>query len=426
MESRTLVLCTQGATPENGGEVSLEGQKPISATTSYSMTNEKQFTVLDLFCGTGALSYGLEAYSSTFTTVGGIDLDESAAKTASLNHPKARIRCGNIETITPEEMLTQSGAGAIDVIVGGPPCQGFSSLRPSRGAGLEDPRNSLYKEFLNYVEVLRPRVFLMENVVGILAANGGRLVPQIVSSFERIGYVVDWRVLNAANFGVPQKRERFFLIGTRANLGRHVVPSFPMPSHWFSGKVIGTTKKDRYVVNFDSGFPPVTVRDAISDLPSLRSGEAKHWYERAPVNAYQAARRKGSPGQLLLHEAASHNAKMLAVMKHAGSSIHALPEGMVSSGYSSCYSRLDFDEPSTTITVKFTSPASSKCIHPVDDRAITPREAARLQSFDDGFAFFGSKTEVASQIGNAVPPLFGKAFAPVLEQMLNAQGIGEN
>ena len=111
---------------------------------------------------------------------------------------------------------------------------------------------------------------------------------------------------------------------------------------------------------------------------------------------------------------------MLAVIRHAGASIRSLPKGLVSSGYSSCYSRLAFDEPSTTITVKFTSPASSKCIHPVDDRAITPREAARLQGFDDAFQFCGSKTEIASQIGNAVPPLFGKAFAPVLEQMLEA------
>jgi DNA (cytosine-5)-methyltransferase 1 len=116
---------------------------------------------------------------------------------------------------------------------------------------------------------------------------------------------------------------------------------------------------------------------------------------------------------------------MLEVIEHAGSSIYALPKGLVSSGYSSCYSRLAFDEPATTITVKFTSPASSKCIHPVDNRAITPREAARLQSFDDSFVFAGCKTEIASQIGNAVPPLFGEAFAPVIERLLDAQGIGE-
>jgi DNA (cytosine-5)-methyltransferase 1 len=139
----------------------------------------KRFTLLDLFCGTGALSYGLETYSSRLTTVGGIDLDEAAAKTAALNHPNACIRRDRIERVAPEEMLADTGASAIDVIVGGPPCQGFSSLRPSRGAELEDPRNSLYKQFVKYVRVLRPRIFLMENVVGIVTANEGKLVRQI-------------------------------------------------------------------------------------------------------------------------------------------------------------------------------------------------------------------------------------------------------
>jgi DNA (cytosine-5)-methyltransferase 1 len=265
----------------------------------------------------------------------------------------------------------------------------------------------------------------MENVVGILSAGEGRLVSEMLTAFERAGYTVDWRVLNAANFGVPQKRERFFLVGVRKNLSQRVKASFPTPSHWFAGKVIGTRLKDRYIVNPSSGHPPVTVRDAISDLPHLNSGESKTTYGKPPQTAYQAARRRNASSGLTLHDAATHNAKMLEVIRHAGSSIHALPEGLVSSGYSSCYSRLAYDEPSTTITVKFTSPASSKCIHPRDDRAITPREAARIQSFDDSFLFAGSKTEIASQIGNAVPPLFGAAFGPVLEEMLNAQGIGE-
>lgn len=389
-------------------------------------TPAKKFTTLDLFCGTGALSYGLEAYGSRFTTVGGIDLDAAAASTARLNHPEAHIVCDSIDAVSPEKLLSLSEASAIDVIVGGPPCQGFSSLRPSRGLDLEDPRNSLYKQFVKYVQSLRPRIFLMENVVGLLTANQGRLVSQMVSAFKRAGYTCDWRVLNAANFGIPQKRERFFLVGVRTSLGAHVIPRFPEPSHRFSGKVIGTAKKERYLTKTDSGPEPITVWDAISDLPSLTSGETKESYKQPPQNEYQRARRTGAPVRLSLHEAANHNAKMLEVMRHAGSSISALPEGLVTSGYSSCYSRLGPDEPSTTITVKFTSPASSKCIHPFDDRAITPREAARIQGFDDAFKFYGSKTEIASQIGNAVPPLFGKAFAPVLEQLLHEQSLGEH
>lgn len=397
------------------------------STSEPSSATARSLNMLDLFCGTGALSYGIEIASRRLRTVGGIDADQAAARTAALNHHNAKIRCERIESVSPEEMLTLTGASNIDVIVGGPPCQGFSSLRPSRGAGLDDPRNSLYKQFVKYVGTLRPRVFLLENVVGILTAGEGRLVSEMLAAFQLAGYEVDWRVLNAANFGVPQKRERFFLVGVRKSLGHRIAPAFPAPNHWFAGRVIGTRLKDRYVVNHNSGLPPVTVRDAISDLPSLKSGEKKTLYRNpSPIlTSYQAERRCGASSELTLHEAASHNAKMLEVIRHAGANIHALPKGLVSSGYSSCYSRLAFDEPATTITVKFTSPASSKCIHPVDDRAITPREAARLQSFNDSFVFAGSKTEIASQIGNAVPPLFGEAFAPIIEQLLDAQGIGE-
>ena len=380
----------------------------------------KHYAVIDLFCGTGALSYGLETFGTRFRTVGGIDLDPTAVKTAALNHPQAKILCAPIERMAPGEMLTHTGAKAIDVIVGGPPCQGFSSLRPSRGLDLDDPRNSLYKHFVKYVSVLRPKLFLMENVVGLLTIDRGRLLSQILKAFDRNGYRTDWRVMNAANYGVPQKRERFFLIGVHRDHPFRADPIFPTPTHRFTGKVIGTSKKDKYVQNNSQGHPVVTVRDAISDLPKLRSGESKHTYRCTPRNDYQTARRDKAPSRLTLHDAAHHNEKMLKVIRHAGPSMKSLPQGMVSSGYSSCYSRLTYDEPSTTITVKFTSPASSKCIHPVDDRAITPREAARLQGFDDSFVFCGSKTDIASQIGNAVPPLFGEAFAPVLEEMLDA------
>ena len=381
--------------------------------------------MLDLFCGTGALSYGLEKGAPRLKTVGGVDADAAAARTAQLNHPEATITCERIEALPPEQMLALASVSSIDVIVGGPPCQGFSSLRPSRGAGLDDPRNALYKQFVKYVRTLRPRVFLLENVVGMLTAGDGKLVSEMLAAFGRAGYEVDWRVLNAANFGVPQKRERFFLLGVRKNLGSKLVPEFPVPTHRFAGRVIGTRRKDRYVVNQALGLAAVNVWDAISDLPSLKSGESSVSYRQVKPTSYQAARRRASDSTLSLHEAASHNAKMLEVIRHAGASIHALPKGLVSSGYSSCYSRLAADEPSTTITVKFTSPASSKCIHPTDDRAITPREAARLQSFDDSFRFAGSKTDIASQIGNAVPPLFGEAFASVIERLLEAQGIGE-
>ena len=399
-----------------------------SSTQGYSTLvigmPSKKWKILDLFCGTGALSYGIEAHSENLITVGGIDADAAAARTAALNHPNAVIICEPIEAVPPRDVLQLAGVDDIDVIVGGPPCQGFSSLRPTRGGKLEDPRNLLYQQFIRYVRDFRPKVFLMENVVGILSFGDANLVTEMIQEFHKLGYSSDWRVLNAANFGIPQKRERFFLMGVRHDAGGSARPIFPLPTHQFTGRAIGTRHKERYVINRDHGAAAVTTWEAISDLPSIKSGETSTSYAAPPLTKYQA-RRRGNMKHLTLHQAASHNEKMLSVIRLAGPSIRSLPEGMVSSGYSSCYSRLALDEPSTTITVKFTSPASSRCIHPIDDRAITPREAARLQSFDDSFLFAGSKTEIASQIGNAVPPLFGQAFAPALEEILGSQGISE-
>lgn len=378
----------------------------------------EMYSIIDLFCGTGALSYGLHAKNQAYTMVAGIDTDESASETAAANHKTAHIVCGKIETITPESLLSAASIRDIDLIVGGPPCQGFSSLRPSRGQDLEDPRNGLYKEFIKYVGVIRPTAFLMENVVGLVNAGDGKLLRDILNRFNRIGYSVDWRILNAANFGVPQKRERVFLIGVKKSaIGSYAI-KFPTPTHKFSGKVIGSRHKSNYVNNLTHGPSSVSVWDAISDLPSIKSGQRSDVYKCSPKNDYQAARRINANEKLTLHEAANHSKKMLEVIRYSGSSISSIPDGMVTSGYSSCYSRLEINQPSTTITVKFTSPASSKCIHPKDDRAITPREAARLQGFDDNYIFCGSKTDIASQIGNAVPPIFGGVFAGIFDEIM--------
>lgn len=385
------------------------------------MKSNTKYSVVDLFCGTGALSYGLSARNNAFTTIAGIDLDRSAAATAAANHKSAYIICDRIENVSPETLLSKASRNDVDLIVGGPPCQGFSSLRPSRGKNLDDPRNALYKNFIKYVETLRPTVFLMENVVGLVNAGDGTLLKDLLDGFNKIGYAVDWRILNAANFGVPQKRERFFLIGTKQSAVRQNQLLFPTPTHQFLGKVIGTRHKSNYVANPITGLPAIGVWDAISDLPSLASGERSAVYRSAPLNEYQLARRLTTNGPLTLHDAANHSQKMLEIIRHSGSSISSIPKGLITSGYSSCYSRLDAMEPSTTITVKFTSPASSKCIHPRDDRAITPREAARIQGFDDDFLFCGSKTDIASQLGNAVPPLFGAIFSDVFSEILESK-----
>ena len=379
-----------------------------------------EIKVLDLFCGTGALSFGLAGADPRFRVVSAVDLDAVACKTAELNHPEAQVLNRPIEDVDADFLASETGIRGVDLIVGGPPCQGFTSLRPSRGTTLEDPRNRLYCEYQRLVGELLPSAFLLENVVGMVNATGGTLLRDLVSGFERLGYRTDWRILNAANFGIPQKRERFFLLGVRSDVSPDREIAFPKPTHYFNGRTIGLRTQRRMITNEENGRPATTAWDAISDLPSISSGGKSDCYESTPLNAYQRQMRRASKSPSL-HVAASHNAKMLKVIRHAGASKSALPDGLVSSGYSSCYSRIDPGEPAPTITVKFTSPASSKCIHPFDDRAITPREAARIQSFPDRFLFAGTKTQIAAQLGNAVPPLLSASFAPIIVDLVARQ-----
>lgn len=157
----------------------------------------------------------------------------------------------------------------------------------------------------------------------------------------------------------------------------------------------------------------MTVYDAISDLPEINPGEESNNYKTKPINSFQADRRANSK-YLSLHKSTCHSSEMIEIIKHSGSSRADLPEGMVTSGFSSSYSRLVYNEPSVTLTVNFVHPASNRCIHPEQNRALTPREGARIQSFDDDFIFKGSRTKIVKQIGNAVPPLLGRAIAEAI------------
>jgi len=372
--------------------------------------------IIDLFCGTGGFAQGFLDYSSEFEIAAAIDHLPEAAATTKANHPGSVVVTDDIRKVRPSVLRQQIGFEPIDVIIGGPPCQGFSSLRPFRSSTDDDPRNSLFEQFALYVNFFRPACFVMENVVGLLTHERGTTIESIQDCFYGIGYDTEWKILNAANFGVPQKRERFILIG--AHRGEKI--TFPNPTHSFDGRTIGF--RDRSKIVHSGGELPraLSVMDAIGDLPDISSGQKVTSYHSPPQNQYQAERRRGSDS-LTLHEAANHAPHVLEIIKHAGESIRCIPPDLVSSGFSSCYSRLDPDEPSTTITVKFTSPASSKCIHPYQDRAITPREAARIQSFDDWYVFKGPKTQIAAMIGNAVPPLLGKAVASVVYRLIGTR-----
>lgn len=381
--------------------------------------------VMDLFCGTGGFSKGFEN-AGGFRVIYGIDVLPESVETFKLNHPRALAVAGDVREVRRRDVAARLpvGRGEISLIVGGPPCQGFSSIRPFRSSDEDDPRNSLFEEFAAYLNYFRPPAFVFENVVGLATHKKGATLDLMQTCFQRLGYDTDWRVLNAAHYGVPQKRERLILLGAE----RGVPIRFPRPTHQGDVRAVGVKDSSRLLrpqsgpTLFDdeeSKLPPaLTVAEAIDDLPPVAAGEEAHEYADEPRNDYQAARRKGCE-ELTLHQATKHSAKMLEIVRHAGPNVSCIPDHLITSGFSSCYSRLAADEPSTTITVNFVHPSSNRCVHPTQDRALTPREGARLQSFDDDFSFFGqNRTRIAKQIGNAVPPLLGQAIAGAVTEML--------
>ena len=380
------------------------------------------WTVFDLFCGTGGFSYGMERAGLGFETRFGIDVLPIATQTFQRNHQGAAGICGDIRKIRRAQVEDVTGLGPdeVDVIVGGPPCQGFSSIRPFRSTNDDDPRNSLFEEYASFVNYFRPKVFVLENVVGLATHKDGETIEIMQECFRAVGYNCEWRLLNAANFGVPQKRERLIMIGARDG----VKPLFPKPTHHFSGSTIGYRDGTRVVrTNGGDLFSPslpdaITVLDAISDLPPLESGEKITSYQQPPQNDFQAARRNDAI-ELKLHNATEHTRKMLEIIRYSGKNIDSIPRHLIKSGFSTSYSRLDGDSPSVTLTVNFVHPASNRCIHPTQNRALTPREGARIQSYDDTFEFAGNRTQVVKQIGNAVPPLLGKAIAGAVAGMLS-------
>lgn len=381
-------------------------------------------TTFDLFCGTGGFSAGFGAASPDhFCTALGIDILRDSLETFAANHQRAKTLKQDIRSVSCSEIEVLTGVrrGKLGLLIGGPPCQGFSSIRPFRSSYNDDPRNTLFEQFANFVNFFRPPVFVMENVVGLATHNNGETIQQMEECFAAVGYECEWRILNAAHFGVPQKRERLILIGAE----RGIRIRFPEHTHSCNGSTIGHRNRERMHLPDDLPLfsrgrtlpDAITVMEAIGDLPAIQSGEFAIQYDRPAENEYQLARRSHR-GILTLHESTRHSPKMLEIISHSGPNISFIPKHLISSGFSSCYSRLTGDEPSVTITVNFVHPASNRCIHPVADRGLTPREGARLQSFDDDFEFCGTRSQIVKQIGNAVPPLLGRAIGLAVADML--------
>lgn len=355
------------------------------------------FKVLDLFCGAGGLSWGMDK-NPFFKTVVALDFDEKAAETFKRNMPDAEVLVGDITDKAVKENIVQlSRKSGVNMIVGGPPCQGYSMK--GKKLGLEDPRNFLFREYLDLVSKIQPDVFVIENVKGLLLSANGWFKDEIVQAIEALGYAVKFAILNAADFGVPQSRERAIFI-----CSKHGAIALPKPT---------VAKR-------------TTVRDAISDLAYLESGEGdfEQEYITEPESDYQKARREGST-KLFNHKASNHKPvaieKLKLIPPEQGKDY--LPEEMHGNQkFKTTWGRLKWDEVSPTVDTRFDASSNGTNNHPYLNRAITPREAARIQSFDDRFVFYGSKVYIRKQIGNAVPPLLAKAIA---DQIADAFGLKE-
>lgn len=370
-------------------------------------------TVVDLFCGCGGISWGLA--QAGFDILAGVDFWQPALKTFALNHRKTLPIFADLTELTPLELLKRLSLerGMIDCLVGGPPCQGFSKNVPASYRFLADPRNQLMKTFLDFVKFLYPRTVIIENVAEIYNAFDGKIRHEIVDSLQNLGYTVAVKNILAADYGVPQKRRRCFFLASRTG----TAPYFPDATFAeYSSHTL-----------FQQIFPYISAWAAISDLPPLANGEGFFAmpYLQPPQNDYQSLMRYQS-AEIYDHITRRLNPKQFARVSslRAGEGMQDLPEHLrPKSGYSGAYGRLDFDQPAPTITRWVFHPGSGRFCHPQQDRLLTIREVARLQSFSDIFHFTGTYIQKSHQLGNAVPPLVAKILGEAIKVCLGLPSI---
>lgn len=345
-----------------------------------------EFKILDLFCGAGGMSYGMHK-NNHFVTKVALDINEKLAQTFKKNINEAELVIGDIQNKDiKEKIIKLSIKHNINMIIGGPPCQGFSLK--GKKLGLDDPRNFLFVEYLHLVEELNPEVFVIENVKSLMSTSNGWFKNQIIEKIEKLGYKVSVSSLKASDYGVPQNRERvIFLCSKNKKI------DLPKP----------TIKK------------PITVREAIEDLAYLDSSEGsfEQEYITEAKSEYQKSMRAYS-NKLYNHKASNHSEiaihKLSLIPPEKGKEY--LPEELLGKQkFNSTWGRLTWDKPSPTIDTRFDAASNGTNNHPFLNRSITPREAARIQSFDDCYIFYGKKVDIRTQIGNAVPPLMAKAIA---------------
>lgn len=345
-------------------------------TRKKKRTRKAPLLALDLFSGCGGLSLGLR--QAGFQVIGAIDVDELAVETYRANHKHVRVWRRNIRWLRPRLLMRELGLrpGQLDLLAGCPPCQGFSNIRTLNGSRVvDDPRNDLIRDFLRFVRALRPKAIMMENVPGLL--NDARFA-QFVKKLRAMGYKPKFKVLDTASFGVPQRRKRMILLAGRSN---RLTFAKPARKKRTVGEAIGSLPR------------PGKSGDKLHDLPALRDPRIKKLIKQIPRNGGSRID-LGSGYQLPCHRRCD--------------------------GFKDIYGRMSLNDVAPTITSGCINPSKGRFLHPRQDRAITLREAALLQTFSRRYKFSlrRGKYPIAEMIGNALPPQFIKRHAAQVRSYL--------
>lgn len=357
---------------------------------SLKQQEDFKMNVIDLFAGCGGLSKGF--MDAGFDILLGVDNDTAALNTFALNHYGAIALNADLTKKESFETIRKMVEGkSIDVIIAGPPCQGFSLTGPRN---FDDKRNQLYLAVIEAVKEFQPKGFIIENVPGMATLYGGQIKDEILKRFRNLGYNIDCSILCAADYGVPQIRRRLVFMGIRKDIGK---PHFP-------NKLLSP---DKYI----------TCREALSDLPSREFdlGKETDSYDSLPQSSYQELMRKNS--SVLHNHVASNHSKMVKdtiALVPEGGNYKDLPPGWGESrSFHVAWTRYNGNKPSNTIDT-----GHRNHFHYEYNRVPTVRENARLQSFPDDFVFTGSRTEQNRQVGNAVPPLLGYSIGLELKKII--------
>lgn len=380
---------------------------------------------IDLFCGAGGITQGFK--QAGYHCIYANDFMPEAIETFRHNNPTTFAECKSIQEVNASELRQKLGIqkGELDVLVGGPPCQGFSINAPSRF--LNDPRNSLFKHYARFVEEFSPKTFVFENVPGLLSMGDGAIFQKILQVFNELGYNLSVKILFGPHYGIPQERWRLILLGSRYGELSH-----PAPTHFAKGRANfrggSTLTIPLNSEDLERLLPAVNVGDAIRDLPKLTMGEGAEEvdYTTDPTSAY-ALRLRNPDGITFNHVAAKLSKQNVERMQHVppGGSWRDIPHELLPRGmqqarksdHTKRYGRLSFEGLSGTVLTKC-DPHWGTVFLPDQDRTLSVREAARLQSFPDQYRFLGSRVSQYVQVGNAVPVLMARAIAQAVRDHL--------